>query len=253
MKKNRLVFLLMFFMSVAFGHDYYPIAVGNEWTYAEGNSGNRMWLTIVSDTFLDGMHVYAINYHMRIRVGPGFADSFYDTASTCYLYSSNNDVFYNNGFSPDNWKMFLFKHSYVDGENWVGSWFLDYSDTLSAHYYGMNGLFDSCYNIKGAKSYDIIIGTAAVNIGPIYIGEFHLVDFHLYNSVAVQRKNLRFQPSNGIAVRLSDHLVPKIFTLNGRMIHSFFTSNPGAGFYILNYPASSGFNKKYAGKVILNR
>lgn len=223
-------------MPEAFSHDFFPIAVGNEWDYRSSV------LKIASDTVVSGKHVFVLEIKSS------------DTGilkETFYLYSDGADIYVNTGPFADGWKMYFAKHSFKDNQTWEGTTGNGGVDTFTANYKDMVGLFDSCYTVRVGNADQAFV--FANDVGLIIIGGDVITDFHLNNISTVRRKNFRLLPANGNEVRLSDHLVTKMFTLNGRLVHTFTATNSGVGFYLLSYPDSRCVNKKYAGKVILNR
>jgi hypothetical protein len=258
MRKSIVCLQIAIVASVVYSHDYFPIAVGNEWNYRSRADNTTMKWKIESDTVVAGKHIYKFTQRLIFLPSAG-RDWTFDTTYENYLFSNNNDIFINKGPCPDGWEMYYFKHSYFNGETWVGNIYYDTSETLKVKYEGIIGLFDSCYFISRLNYEASSFVFVAIDVGTIIFGVFNLVDFHLQNTSVVRRNDFRFMPTAGTSISLINNIAPRLFTLNGRVLNSnaFSIINHGAAgasnVYIMNYPDGRGSGNKTSAKNIMLR
>lgn len=240
---------------MAYPHDYFPFAVGNEWRFSYPKSDSLdstksiMIIKIVSDTIVLGKQIFKMTDSQIALKGN---DTTYKPLPIEWFYYSNgSDIYYAPGISWVAWWKAEYDHSYYDGEKIIFN-NQGRKDSVSVKYIGTYNRFDSCYkeNLLSDTAYYEIF---ANDIGPVNICGYVLDTFIQAKTAMVQaggphviapagqRQYSNFQGENEFAYAVNGRLL-------GKLPNSFFNVRNKYSSGILIIKKSDGYSRVTAVK-----
>lgn len=234
MKKTTL--FIVIFLAHLFSQDYYPLAVGNSWTYLSTLDDSILYddttfIRIIGDTTHEQWNFYVVQ---RQNVS-----SIKDTTVTYYIVELENDIYtVRNLDDIGNSSEKICQHTLSDGDTWQYGNSLDDSSKVSFVYtVELSGnKYSNCYAIRTELFWgDTSTNYYAPNIGLIKRhSQFMdldpsgmiLVDFNiedettLYNQRTVSSSSLYSIEKNYLSLKLNVPANLSIFNVSGRKLYN---------------------------------
>jgi hypothetical protein len=228
MKKVLVSFLLFLISFVVYPHDYFPIAVGNEWVLSDHSSSSPEIFTmkIESDTVILGKHIFKMNQCKEHVVSFEGKDSLFKDRFIYYLFTAGDDIYTADSLDWYNWKKSFYKHSYKNGEEW-GFSYIGAVATARVEFAGTVGRYDSCF-----QTFAIPDTTTpyiyAPDIGLIKIGKKYplYLDTFIQGSTSARPGNGRYVFSLANASPADGREILGAYTVNGRTISGKLFNSP---------------------------
>jgi hypothetical protein len=263
--KRLIPLLQLLYMSfIAYSHDYFPIAVGNEWDFsfrcASIMNSSVLKYKIESDTFVLDKHIYKMS--QTYYTDPSNrTDSTKRKITYNYLFSDGDDIYCNDSLSWYDWMRSPFKHAFKDGEKYTYL-FSGYYGWVTATYIGSYDRYDSCFNVVPVSDTAHSISYVfAPDIGWIRFGIDtcgYVLEAFIQNNTVIRpvtdRRPLSLIMGKDEEARESAGM----FMVNGRTVHmKLFPGNGTNAGYSSNFFIVKSKNRFGAGtikpKVYLNR